>query len=177
MSKSERAEFDYYSTDPDTVRALLSVEKFSNEILEPACGAGAISKVLEAEGGYSVTSSDLVNRGYGAVKNFFDIQNFNGDIVTNPPYTFAREFVLHALEVVPVGHKVAMLLRLQFLEGVKRYESLFKTQPPKYIYCFMKRQNCYKNGEEAPWGHSSVAYAWFIWEKGSTDEPVIRWLN
>ena len=51
MSKSERAEFDYYSTDPDTVRALLSVEKFSNEILEPACGAGAISKVLEAEGG------------------------------------------------------------------------------------------------------------------------------
>ncbi len=50
MSKTERAELDYYSTDPDTVRALLNVEKFSSKILEPACGAGAISKVLEAGG-------------------------------------------------------------------------------------------------------------------------------
>lgn len=176
MSKTERAELDYYSTDPDTVRALLNVEKFSSKILEPACGAGAISKVLEA-GGYSVTSSDLVNREYGAVKNFFDIQNFDGDIVTNPPYAFAREFVLHALEVVPTGNKIAMLLRLQFLEGTKRYISLFKTQPPKYIYCFVKRQNCYKNGTETPWGHSAVAYAWFVWVKGSKTEPILRWLN
>ena len=61
MSKSERAEFDYYSTNPDSVRALLAVEKFNTNILEPACGGGAISETLK-QANYSVKSSDLVPR-------------------------------------------------------------------------------------------------------------------
>lgn len=68
--KEERAVLDYYSTDPDSVRALLAVEKFSANILEPACGGGAISKVLK-QANYSVKSSDLVPREYGEVKDFF----------------------------------------------------------------------------------------------------------
>lgn len=44
--KEERADLDYYSTDPDSVRALLAVEKFNANILEPACGGGAISETL-----------------------------------------------------------------------------------------------------------------------------------
>nr|DAO33227.1 MAG TPA: DNA N-6-adenine-methyltransferase [Caudoviricetes sp.] len=70
-----------------------------------------------------------------------------------------------------------MLLRLQFLEGSKRYLKLFKTDPPKYVYLFVKRQKCFKNGISEPVGGSAVAYAWFVWLKGSKTEPILRWLN
>lgn len=97
-------------------------------------------------------SSDLVPRGYGEIKDFFKIDNWEGDIVTNPPYTEALEFVSHALKITQEGAKIAMLLRLQFLEGSKRYLKLFKTDPPKYVYLFVKRQKCFKNGISEPVG-------------------------
>lgn len=93
------------------------------------------------------------------------------------PYTEALEFVLHALKITQEGEKIAMLLRLQFLEGSKRYLKLFKTDPPKYVYLFVKRQKCFKNGISEPVGGSAVAYAWFVWLKGSKTEPILRWLN
>jgi len=40
------------------------VESFEGQIWEPACGDGAISRVLEAAG-YQVISTDLIDRGYG----------------------------------------------------------------------------------------------------------------
>lgn len=48
------------------------------------------------------------------------LDNFEGDIITNPPYKYALEFVERALESVLPGRKVAMFLKLQFLEGQKR---------------------------------------------------------
>ena len=54
---------------------------------------------------------------------------FNGDIITNPPYKYAKEFVEKALEVIPKGNKVAMFLKLQFLEGKAR-RKMFETSPP-----------------------------------------------
>lgn len=73
--KEESADFDYYSTDPDSVRALLAVEKFNANILEPACCGGAISETLK-QTHYYVKSSDLVPRGCGEVKDFFKIDNW-----------------------------------------------------------------------------------------------------
>ena len=58
-------------------------------VWECACGEGHISKVLESHG-YNVVSTDLVYRGYGRVIpcNFLteNVADFNGDIITNPPY-------------------------------------------------------------------------------------------
>ena len=45
-SDKERADNDYYATDPRAVEMLLELEDFSKNILEPACGEGHISKVL-----------------------------------------------------------------------------------------------------------------------------------
>ena len=44
------------------------------------------------------------------------------DILTNPPYKLAKEFVEHALEVVEDGYYVVMFLKLTFLEGKARKE-------------------------------------------------------
>ena len=83
----KRAAFEFYPTPPEAVRALLSVESFEGSVWEPACGDGAISKVLEAAG-YQVVSTDLIDRGYGAGRQDFlkSDRTFAKNIITNPPY-------------------------------------------------------------------------------------------
>lgn len=174
-SKLKREDNDYYATEPKAVELLIEKELFSKNILEPSCGEGHISKVLTVNG-YDVISSDLIDRGFGEVKDFFEIDNLDGDIITNPPYKVALDFVKHSLEIIPNGNKVAMFLKLQFLEGKARKE-FYKTNPPKKIYVASGRLNCAKNGEFEKYPSSAVAYAWFVWEKGYTGKPEIDWIN
>ena len=120
-STSKREENDFYATDPHALELLLEKEKFDKRILEPVCGQGHLSEVLSSAG-YDVTSEDLIDRGYGTPNKDFlcRTSKFDGDIITNPPYKFAQEFVEKALSLVANGHKVAMFLKLTFLEGNKR---------------------------------------------------------
>nr|DAH58871.1 MAG TPA: adenine-specific methyltransferase [Caudoviricetes sp.] len=174
-SKGEREVNDYYATEPKAVELLLEKEKFSSIILEPSCGEGHISQVL-LNSGYAVKSSDLINRGFGEVKDFFEVDEFCGDIITNPPYKVALDFVKHSLDIIPEGNKVAMFLKLQFLEGKARKE-FYKENPPKKIYVASGRLNCAKNGKFEEFKSSAVAYAWFVWEKGYQGSPEIDWIN
>lgn len=175
----ERQEHDYYATEPKAVEILLEKETFNHKIWEPACGEGHISKVLE-KAGYNVLSTDLIYRGFGEEKSFDFLKErldyFDGDIITNPPYKYAKEFVEKALDTVKDGHKVAMFLKVTFLEGKARQQLFLKT-PPKTIYVFSGRVKCAKNGNFDEMGSSAVAYAWFVWEKGFKGNPTIKWVN
>lgn len=174
----DRAEYDYYATDPQAVEMLLQLEPFSPVIWEPACGEGHISKVLSAHG-YEVISTDLIYRGFGEPEpmDFLTetFPDFEGDIITNPPYSAGLEFVERALETVRPGGKVAMFLKVQFLEGKRRGE-LFAKTPPRTVYISRSRLACAKNGD---FSHTekAIAYAWYVWEKGFTGDPVIKWFN
>ena len=182
----EREHNDYYATEPKALELLLDIENFSPYVWECACGEGHLSEVLK-DRGYKVKSSDLVDRGYMGTEviDFLkvskeDIKNdFSRDVITNPPYKYAKEFVEHALDISMDGTKVAMFLKVQFLEGKARRE-LFKKYPPKVIYVASSRLLCAKNGEFEKMrqgGGSAVAYAWFIWEKGYKDKTTIGWFN
>lgn len=175
----ERERFDYYATDPKAVEMLLELETFAPLIWEPACGEGHISKVLEAHG-HEVVSTDLIYRGYGNPEplDFLNetLDGFEGDIITNPPYSAGLDFVQRALERVRPGGKVAMFLKVQFLEGQKR-GVFFMTYPPRTVYISRSRLTCYKNGNSRVRHNSAVAYAWYVWEKGFHGDPVIRWFN
>ena len=81
-----------------------------------------------------------------------------------------------ALESVKDGQKVAMFMRLQFLEGKKR-KALFEKYPPKVVYVARGRIKCAKNGNFDKYPHSAIAYAWFVWEKGYTGKTIIDWIN
>ena len=176
-SKEERETNDFYATDPEAVRLLLKYETFSNPIWECACGTGHISNVLK-DAGYTVFSSDLIERGYEDIT--LDFLRFNeewkGDIITNPPYKYAKEFAMKAMDVIAKGYKLAMFLKLTFLESFGRKE-LFDKYPPKVIYVSRGRLGCAKNGDFAAHSQSAVAYAWYIWEKGYKGEPIVRWLS
>jgi len=173
----ERESHDYYATSPIAGELLLTLDEFEN-ILEPACGEGHLSNVFITHG-KKVTSSDLIDRGFGNVKNFFDYNAWDGDIITNPPYKYATEFIEHSLNIIPKGRKVAMFLKLQFLEGQKR-KYLFEINPPKVVYVSSTRIPCAKNGDFNALkksGGSAVAYGWFVWEKGFTGDTIIKWFN
>lgn len=176
----DRVTYDYYATDPIAMELLLEKERFSNKIWECACGEGHLSKVLEQHG-YDVESTDLIDRGYGrgGVDFLACDKIYDGDIITNPPYKYAKEFAKHAVEIIGEGHRVAMFLRLQFLEGKAR-RHLFEEYPPKLIYVASSRISCCRNGDfskEQRSDSSAQAYAWFIWEKGFSGEPTVRWFN
>lgn len=173
----ERADKDYYATEPAATDWLCRIEPFDGPILEPSCGEGHISKRLMAHG-YEVTSRDLVERGFGDVADFLSEENvfWDGDIVTNPPYAFAQEFVEKSLAIIPEGRKVAMFLKLTFLEGKKRAE-LFSSTPPIRVWVSRGRFKCAKNGDFEHSPGSATAYGWFVWKKGFVGHPEIRWFN
>ena len=174
---NERQREDYYATEPSATEWLCKLEQFNGPILEPSCGEGHISEVLKARG-YDVTSRDLVNRGYGDEADFLSIDNteWMGDIVTNPPYKFAKEFVEKALQIIPNGNKVAMFLKLTFLEGKAR-RNLFRTAPPLRVWVSSSRLKCAMNGDFDAMGGSATAYAWFVWQKGYKGDTIIKWFN
>lgn len=174
----ERQRDDYYATEPKATEWLCRLEKFNGkQILEPSCGEGHMSEVLKANG-YDVVSRDIVDRGYGDVADFLSKDNakWDGDIVTNPPYKYAREFVEKALQIIPEGNKVAMFLKLQFLEGKSRLE-LFRTNPPARVWVSSTRLKCAMNGAFDSIPGSAVCYAWFVWEKGFKGDTIVRWFN
>lgn len=179
-SQGKREKNDFYATPPLAVSLLMANENWDKNtfIWEPACGEGHISKELKRLG-YLVESSDLINRGYGKVDNFLTNieRSHNINILTNPPFKYALEFVKQSLSKVEEGNKVAMLLRLQFLEGIERGK-FFKTCPPKTVYVFSKRINCAMNGKFENYGNGgAVAYCWCVWEKNYNKETTIKWIN
>lgn len=177
LSDKERSKLDYYGTDPRTTEALLRVEDFSHKVWEPCAGHHLIADKLESRG-YDVRCSDIADyEGYEhEISNFLETdEKFDGDIITNPPYNLATEFVVKALDTVTAGHKVCMLLRLQFLEGSKRYEEIFKNNPPETVYVFTNRQVCSKDDSFTE--GSAMAYCWIVWKKGYIGFPKIKWLS
>jgi len=171
----EREKNDYYATEPLATELLLQIEKFSNNILEPACGEGHISKVLQKHG-KNVTSSDLIDRGFGEVKNFYYYKKFNGDIITNPPYRFAKFFIEHGLKIIPKGNKIAMFLKLQFMESKER-AALFLNSPPQTVWVSSRRLACAKNGDFGRYSTGAVSYGWYVWQKGFSGTTQLKWFN
>lgn len=176
----ERQNEDFYATDPIAAELLLKVEKFSHNIWECACGQKHLSGVFEKHG-YNVRSSDLIDRCGNEVFDFLSMENqsWDGDIITNPPYKYASEFIYRSLSVIQHGNKVAMFLKLQFMEGKER-KHLFTKFPPKTVYVSSSRILCAKNGDfeglKAS-GGSAVAYAWYVWEKGFKGNTTVKWIN
>jgi len=199
----DRQEHDYYATEPKSSELLLEIEPQLNNIWEISCGGGHLAEPFRKAGKLKIVS-DLIDRGYYpegiSYKYPLDFLTFNkvwkGDIVTNPPYKYAKEFVEHSLELVQEGHYVAMFLKLTFLEGKER-KKFFEDNPPIRIWVSSSRLLCAMNGEfEKPKKDkagntkldkegnpimerqsSAACYAWFIWQKGYKGDTIIKWFN
>lgn len=179
-SERERSKLDYYATDPQAVKMLLKKESFDSIVWECAVGGGHIAEELK-KAGYYVLCSDIVDRGYPNTEvidflKIVDTPVYDGDIITNPPYKYAKEFAEKAMDIMLPKHKLAMFLKLTFLESKKR-KDLFDKYPPRKIYVLRNRIDCMPNGDFSTKPSKAVCYAWFVWEKGYTGLPLIDWID
>ncbi|RVU03948.1 methyltransferase [Novosphingobium umbonatum] len=93
--------------------------------------------------------------------------------ITNPPFKLAEQFIARALASSTCG--VAVIVRAAFLEGIGRFERLFSITPPRYVLQFTERVVMHK-GRLVPEGSTATAYAWLIWETGSTEQTELHWI-
>jgi ParB-like nuclease domain len=160
----QRRPLDFYPTPPHATQALLDRERFTGLILEPACGDGAIVRVLKKHG-CALEATDILDG-----QDFFARTDKAANIITNPPYRNSLDFILHAKKVAT--RKIAMLLPVEFLHGSTRHE-LFRDRsfPLKVVYVFSSRL---RFGSETD---ATVGHAWYVWERKHRGEPSLRWIK
>ncbi|WP_320188884.1 ParB/RepB/Spo0J family partition protein (plasmid) [Agrobacterium rosae] len=174
-TKEERGP-NLYETPPEAMHALLALENFSMTVLEPACGRGAIVRMLEWAG-YEVALSDLVD--YGTANKHGELQKVQDflasqppssgsyDIVGNPPYGGSMNaFIAHALRVYK-PRKMALLLNWNAYSGFADDDRNFVMDecPPARIYQFKRRlPMMHRDGWDGNIATSRMNTAWFVWE-------------
>lgn len=179
LKPTDRAADDFYATPASAIRQLLQVEMFPTPIWEPACGDGAISRVLEST--YcDVRSSDLVYRGFGmgGVDFLMERNTECKSIVTNPPFKLGTDFVRKAIAAFdPPPRKVAMLLKIGFLEGPTKsdlHDTLSR------VWVIRRRVTFLKNGQQFQRSNGKGGihtYAWFVWDRAHFGKAEIGWLE
>jgi hypothetical protein len=165
---------DFYPTPRWATFALIENEPFDGDIWECACGDGAMSRVLEQTGNV-IESSDLYDRGYGEVgHDFLKSSRRRANIITNPPFHSAEGFVGACLRQAET--KFALLLRLAFLEGANRANTIFHVHPPSRVWVFSERITFYPKGAKIA-GSGTTAYAWFVWDKNHAGPSQLAWFR
>ncbi len=159
-------------------------------VWEPACGDGAMSRVLTQHFPL-VVSSDIEKRWPDDdalccfQADFLDellfeiprpLHGKHFAIITNPPFSEARRFLIKARELTPF---VAILARLSWLEGRERYDEIFRKDPPSTVYVYCRRIGFLKNGDDKYLNGAGVAaHAWFVWgDRADVGETVIKWIE
>ena len=172
---------EFYPTPPEAVRALLSVEQFDGSIWEPACGEGAISKVLSAAG-HQVVSTDRYAYGFGetGVDFLAEPTPRARHIVTNPPYGrgLADAFTLKALALTrQTGGKTALLLNLASLCHPSR-TAFWQRNRPARIYA-IDGVVCWPEHRygQAPELFTRHRYCWVVWSPEHQGAPSFGWLS
>lgn len=161
---------DFYATPEDTCRSALPLLlDFPEVIWEPACGDGAISRVLRGAG-YQVIESDINPRVPGAeARSFFDFTEAPATaLVTNPPFNLAADWIEHARRL-GVEHML-LFLKATFFHAAKRLD-LFKRWPPAAVHPLTWRPDF--TGQKA----ATMECSWFLWEPGATStiyQPIRR---
>lgn len=176
-----QSSLDDFPTPPWATRALIEhVIRDTDALkqsscLEPACGAGHMSKVLKEYFG-SVIDADVADYGYGHVRDFlahpYPTDTYDW-IITNPPFRLAEEFVLKAVKLARVG--VAILARTVFLESSGRYRAIFENTPPSVFAQFVERVPMVK-GRLDKSATTATGYCWLVWTKAPSAKPQLAWI-
>lgn len=166
----QRRAADVYETPFSLTEQLLERDRFMGTVLEPACGNGAIVKVLQDAG--------LCVFAYDAETDFLRESRRFDNIITNPPYSLSLEFIFRAKTVA--RRKIAFLLPLAYLHGKDRYDRVYSDQefPLATVHVFtrypmlgdpLRPDGKYRTG--------MMVYAWFVWDRSHSGPPIIAWID
>ena len=179
---------DFFGTRPWATRALVEhvlkpLDLFDprDVVWEPACGQGHMVRALREYYG-DVRASDVYNYGpteAGPVSEFFRydfLLDYNYQVtdwvITNPPFKQTQPFIRNAIKAAKVG--VAMYGPLTILEGVARYDHIYRPYKDRFtIAPFVER--CPTNkGAPKKKATTASAYAWLIICPGRILTPLIH---
>lgn len=163
--RSNVSKLDDYPTPAYCTEALMKRECFEGKIWECACGSGAMLDIIRKYHPNCFGTDILTGNDFLLERRKVD------NIVTNPPYKLALAFAQQGLRLA--RHKLALFLRLNFLEGQRRYH-FFKSSPLQTVYVFSRRQTL--SSTQVTSG-GTIAYAWFVWERGYAGKPYLDWIN
>jgi hypothetical protein len=171
-----RDEHDFYIEPEWCSQRLFEVETFKGKIWDPACGIGRIPDAAAAAR-HALDESDLVDRGRGYQLDFLKSGAVAANIVSNPPFSVAEEFVAKALTLAE--RTVAMLLPTKWIQGEKRARWL-RTTPLRRVWFLCPRPSMPPGavilaGEKPDGGRED--FAWFVLERGYAGCPEIGWLH
>jgi hypothetical protein len=171
---------DAYFSPPEAALSLLDIESqfLPKLIWEPAAGDGAIVRPL-LKAGFEVIASDLADYGLENCQSGIDylkakpLKKDHG-IVTNPPYKLAMKFAEKALSET---FYLALLLRTNFLESTSRMRFFREHQPARIWISSRRLPMMHRHGWQGRRAPSNTCFAWFIWDKRSTQKCVINWFD
>lgn len=172
-------EGDFFPTPPWMTWELHNLtHRIKGRVWEPACGNMDMANELKKFAGVrQVVATDLYpKRPRQQPMDFMTCNLVPCDwVVTNPPYLLGEEFAHRGLAAASQG--VALLLRLQFLEGQGRHHRLFSVTPPSTVGVFIRRARL-AAGRVAEKGEASMeTYAWFVWDKASRGGTRVKWIG
>lgn len=152
---------DFVRTPIAVTEALLKREQFNGSILEPCCGDGAISKVLNRQH-TTVVSSDKIYYGYGKEQDLFSINEKYDNIITNPPFTQQQLVKKHLLSLTT--KKMALLWY------VKNLGNEIETKTSKNLKCV------YVFNKRIDWVETKLGwlFGWYVWEVGYEGDVIIK---
>ena len=140
--KKNDDKYDFYETPSWATELIIDrlledgVLLQGEDILEPCCGAGAISRVLEDKG-FKVYSSDIQEEDFVYGKKGYDVyklpDNLCNTVITNPPYNMMTKNNMLEQFLRISKNKVILLLNIYYLSSSERYEML-KNSHLKYVY-------------------------------------------
>lgn len=177
---NQRISRDAYQTPKWAIETFLQARPLrgTEQILEPAAGIGNI--VTSIQHHYPRVKMDCVEIDPNFCRTLSEIEGINitcqdfltvvpetipDVVITNPPYSLAKEFILHSFEVSGPRTEIIMLLRLAFLESKTRKE-FWKKYTPDSIYVLSRRPSFIGSGTDA------TAYAWFVWNSQRSEYPI-----
>lgn len=144
--------------------------------VEPACNRGHMVRPLAEYFGH-VKGSDVLDYGAGFdVHDFLMPVPFDGRdwIITNPPFRLAAQFAQRCDQIGPrCGY--ALLTRIAFLEGVERYETVFRNNPPSIVAQYAERVPMVE-GRYDPDASTATAYCWLVWLRKAWGPPTLQWI-
>jgi len=170
----KRKKSDFYETPYTLTRKFLDVEYFNKNstVCEPACGGGAITKVLN-----EYWEDDKVTA-YDQETNFLWDYNEYNYIITNPPFSLAFEFIQKAKQLAK--SKFALLLPLSYLHGKKRFDEIYSDREYglEKVYVFTRYPMLGETlREDGKYNTGMMVYAWYVWTNGYRGLPTVDWLD
>lgn len=172
-ASGKRREADFYRTHPSLVWQLLDAMSFEGAIFDPCCGAGDIVQACR-DIGFEAWGHDLNTDG----EDFLKSTSLCDTIITNPPYSLALEFILHAKKVC--RDRFCFLLPLTYLQGKERFDLVWMDEafPLAWVLPFTRYPMLgAAPRDDGKYPTGMQAYAWFLWQKDWDNSPRIRWLD